>query len=251
MVRAKECILGCLVVLAAVLTSLSTVSAASAANSFGSDMFGISAGGAIQGEDATTLARDLDAMEAVGSQWIRIDISWAQIQAGGPNSYNWSATDRLVQGATARGMKVLGVIEYTPSWARPPGTSATFGPDPVTYATFASQGCRALRADGRARLRDLERAQHLRVLDPEAEPRPLLPAAAGRISGDQERRPAGHRAAPAAPLRRPPTAPTTGPPTGSRRSTTTAPAATSTRSPTIPTASPRLRAIPRTGAPGI
>ena len=137
MVRAKECTLGCLVVLAAVLASLSTASAASASNSFGSDMFGISAGGAIQGEDATTLARDLDAMEAVGSQWIRIDISWAQIQAGGPTSYNWTAIHRLVQGANARGMKVLGVIEYTPSWARPSGTSATYGPDPATYATFA------------------------------------------------------------------------------------------------------------------
>ena len=118
----------------AAMLALAIPSTASAANSFGSQMFGFSPGGAIQNEDATTLGRDLDVLQTAGSRWLRIDINWAQIQAGGPSSYNWTNIDRVVQGARSRGMNVLGVIVYTPSWARPAGTSATYGPDPATYA---------------------------------------------------------------------------------------------------------------------
>jgi len=115
---------------------------ASAANSFGHGMFGIAAGGAIQGEDPATLGRDLDAIQASGAKWLRVDINWAVIQAAGPQSYDWSPTDRVVQGARARGLDVLGVIVYTPSWARPAGTDATYGPDPRQYAAFAAAAAR-------------------------------------------------------------------------------------------------------------
>lgn len=110
----------------------------SASASFSADSFGISAGGALQNEDPATLGRDLDAMKAAGSKWLRVDINWAQIQSAGQTSYAWDSIDRVVQGASARGIRVLGVIMYTPSWARPAGTSATYGPDPATYAAFAA-----------------------------------------------------------------------------------------------------------------
>jgi hypothetical protein len=110
----------------------------SGSNSFGADVFGLSTGGAIQNEDSATLARDLDTIAGTHTHWVRVDINWDQIQSGGPSSYNWSAVDRVVQGATARGVKVLGTILYTPSWARPSGTSGTYGPDPAVYANFAS-----------------------------------------------------------------------------------------------------------------
>jgi hypothetical protein len=100
--------------------------------------FGISTGGTIQNEDAATLANDLDAIQAVGSRWVRIDINWAAIQAGGPSSYNWAPFDRVVQGAAERGINVLGVIAYTPEWARPAGTNSHYGADPAQFAAFAS-----------------------------------------------------------------------------------------------------------------
>ena len=139
------------------LTSIATATAllafaapgsALGANSLGAQMFGFSPGGALQNEDATTLARDLDTMQSAGSKWLRVDINWAQIQAGGPGSYNWSAIDRVVEGATSRGMNVLGVIVYTPNWARPSGTSATYGPDPATYAAFAATAAQHYSALG-------------------------------------------------------------------------------------------------------
>jgi hypothetical protein len=125
----------------AILVGLATMGAATACastNSFGQDMFGISAGGTIQSENAKTLGRDLDAIKTVGARWVRIDINWAQIQADGPSSYNWGPIDRVVQGASQRGIKVLGIIDYTPSWARPAGTTDKRAPDPTQYATFAS-----------------------------------------------------------------------------------------------------------------
>jgi polysaccharide biosynthesis protein PslG len=120
----------------------------SGTNSFGGDVFGVSTGGTIQNEDATTLGRDLDSMAGTHTHWVRVDINWAQIQNGGPSSYNWGAIDRVVQGATARGLKILGTIDYTPGWARPSGTSASFGPDPTQYATFAATAAQHYAALG-------------------------------------------------------------------------------------------------------
>jgi hypothetical protein len=110
----------------------------SGVNSFGADVFGLSTGGAIQNEDSTTLGRDLDSISGTHTHWVRVDINWAVIQNGGASSYNWAPFDRVIQGAASRGMKVLGTIIGTPGWARPSGSSYTFGPDPAQYAAFAA-----------------------------------------------------------------------------------------------------------------
>ena len=119
-----------------------------AASAGGTSQFGISTGGTIQNEDAATLGRDLDAIEAVGAKWIRVDINWAQIQRYGPDSYSWSAIDRVVQGASARGINVLGTIVYSPAWARPAGTTARHAPDAQKYAAFAATAAQHYAAMG-------------------------------------------------------------------------------------------------------
>jgi hypothetical protein len=139
-----------MVVALAALISISLVgpTTASGANSFGLDVFGISTGGTIQNQSARKVARDLDVIKEVGSRWVRIDINWAQIQAAGPTSYDWAPIDRVVQGATARGLKVLGLIVYTPAWARAAGTSHRYGPDPAKYAAFVSEAVKHYAALG-------------------------------------------------------------------------------------------------------
>jgi hypothetical protein len=107
-------------------------------NTFGASETGIAAGGALQNEDPTTLGKDLNLDQQSGSKWLRVDINWAQIQNGGPGSYDWTNIDSVVKGAEARGMSVLGVIVYTPSWARPANTDASYGPNPSQYAAFAA-----------------------------------------------------------------------------------------------------------------
>jgi hypothetical protein len=110
---------------------------APAVNPFGAMLFGIAAGGAVQSEGAAAQALDLSIDQAAGARWLRIDINWAQVQASGPASYDWSAIDAVVAAAEARGMHVLGVIVYTPAWARPAGTNASYAPPRDAYAAFA------------------------------------------------------------------------------------------------------------------
>jgi hypothetical protein len=108
----------------------------------GSGLFGVAEDGAIINEDPATLNRDLDAIQRLHAAWLRMDVSWATIQYAGPASYDWGRVDRVVQGAIARGMKVLGTINFTPSWARPSGTGVTYAPDPAQYAAFAATAAR-------------------------------------------------------------------------------------------------------------
>ena len=123
----------------AALIALFALTARSEASLPGAGGFGIATGGAIQSEDPATLGRDLDVIRDAGAKWVRIDINWAQIQSRGPSSYDWDAIDRVVEGATSRGMSVLGGILYTPGWARPAGTESTYRPDPDQYAAFAER----------------------------------------------------------------------------------------------------------------
>jgi hypothetical protein len=73
--------------------------------------------------DDAALDRDLDEMAATGARWLRVDFYWPTIQDGGPQSWDWSGTDRVVEGAISRGMEILAMPAYSPRWARPPATS--------------------------------------------------------------------------------------------------------------------------------
>jgi hypothetical protein len=85
------------------------------------------------------LARTLDEMAAAGATYVRVDVDWWVVQDGGPDSWNWAEIDRLVDGVRARGMRVLGILDYTPPWARPPGTSGKHPPTNVAdYARFVT-----------------------------------------------------------------------------------------------------------------
>jgi polysaccharide biosynthesis protein PslG len=112
------------------------------------ELFGVVTGGGFHNEDPATLGRDLDAFQQLHARWLRVDVNWAMIQAGGPGSYNWEPIDRIVQGATARSINVLASIDFTPAWARPAGTDATYGPDPTQYAEFAAAATRRYAAMG-------------------------------------------------------------------------------------------------------
>ena len=102
-------------------------------------MSGFAVGGNIQNLDDATLTRELDALQSAGSKWVRLDINWNSIQYQGPTTYNWGPVDRVVNAANARGMKVLGVLLYTPPWARPAGTGANHAPAPAAFGKFAGE----------------------------------------------------------------------------------------------------------------
>jgi YVTN family beta-propeller protein/VCBS repeat-containing protein len=80
----------------------------------------------------------LDLMKADGVTTIRMLIPWAGVEPTN-NVYNWSAIDRVVTSATARGMTVLGVVDSTPTWAGVSGGAglAAAPADPQQFAQFA------------------------------------------------------------------------------------------------------------------
>lgn len=103
----------------------------------------------------TCFLRDLDAVKRTGGRSVRIDISWSWIERNAPgpkdrpqtdcitrnltlNCWYWHAFDQRVRGAEARGMKVLLVPTYAPSWAALAGCrTSRCGPDPSRVWDFA------------------------------------------------------------------------------------------------------------------
>jgi VCBS repeat-containing protein len=83
--------------------------------------------------------RALDLLKGDGVDTIRIMIPWAGVEASN-DVWTWAAVDRMVNGAVARDMKVLGFLNSPPGWAVVPGTPALGGPpaDLQEYAEFVS-----------------------------------------------------------------------------------------------------------------
>jgi hypothetical protein len=84
----------------------------------------------------------LDGMRAAGATWVRFDLPWDQVQAKGPDSYDWSASDQIAKAAEVRGLKVVMDIDFVPAWAREAGCSGAnpkmCGPaDSNAYGKFA------------------------------------------------------------------------------------------------------------------
>lgn len=83
-------------------------------------------------------AQDMGTIDSSGAGWIRMDINWGVIQRDGPTFYDWAPFDRIVIDARARGLNVLGLISWTPAWARPsPGDHYATPPrNTADYANF-------------------------------------------------------------------------------------------------------------------
>ena len=86
---------------------------------------------------APPLEAELAGIAATGARYLRIDVDWSAIEQQ-PGISDWSVVDRIVDQARACGLDVIGLIAYTPAWARAPGTSEHSPPtDPSNFAAFA------------------------------------------------------------------------------------------------------------------
>ncbi len=91
----------------------------------------------IMWDSPTELAHELDAIAATGARWLRADFPWSGLAAAGRGRYNWAPADHLVAAANARGIHLLAMVGYTPSWDRPRGTTDHYQPtDPAPFAEF-------------------------------------------------------------------------------------------------------------------
>jgi hypothetical protein len=99
---------------------------------------GFAEGHYIFGRSDAQLAADFDGMAATGAGYVRFPIDWRRVQPHRSTDWRWGEIDRLVDAAHSRGLRVLGMVGYTPPWARPPGTSDKTPPtNPADYARFA------------------------------------------------------------------------------------------------------------------
>jgi hypothetical protein len=106
-------------------------------------VFGIADAGNAQALPGRELGHYLDQVRGVGARWIRVGLYWSAIQHRSASSYDWGPFDRLVRAARRRNLSILGVLLYTPAWARPSGTTETTPPaDLGTYARFAGRVAR-------------------------------------------------------------------------------------------------------------
>lgn len=74
----------------------------------------------LSGDSNVDMDRDLDASRAAGSNVVRADVSWASLEENAKGQFARGyrdRLDRLIDGAKARGMKVIATLWSTPCWA--------------------------------------------------------------------------------------------------------------------------------------
>jgi polysaccharide biosynthesis protein PslG len=106
-----------------------------------------------RGADAESIKRQFDLMADMNVTWVRIDIDWSIIESE-QSQLDWMSTDTLVDEAGARGMNVLGVLAFSPAWARSSATDPSeiashSRPDDVaSYANFARVAAKRYASQG-------------------------------------------------------------------------------------------------------
>ena len=99
--------------------------------------YGVSYGERLSWMDQATLDATLDDAVALGVKWIRVDMAWKSIERDYRGDWHWSAMDRVVTAAKARGLGILPILAYTPPWAKRDGCTA-FGCPPANSADFVN-----------------------------------------------------------------------------------------------------------------
>jgi hypothetical protein len=84
------------------------------------------------------LNQRLQGVAKLGFTWIRLDFNWNVIQPTNAHAFNWSAYDRITVAAAKDHLKVLGIIDYTPGWARSAACKSAFTCAPANMNQFAA-----------------------------------------------------------------------------------------------------------------
>ncbi|HXH27170.1 MAG TPA: cellulase family glycosylhydrolase [Candidatus Acidoferrum sp.] len=118
--------------------------------------FGMSLGDTLPGLSQTALQAELADIASFGAGWIRVDLSWSDIQPVDAAHYDWSGFDRVVTAATAAHLKVLAILLDTPGWAQASGCGDVHACPPANPAQFAAFAHAAAAHFYPANLRDWE-----------------------------------------------------------------------------------------------
>ena len=131
------------IILVALAVTLAVVVPAHAASLPGpsSLTLGLDDGAVLENGPAPTLAFWLDRARALGSSFVRLDVSWVGIEPSHPTGadianprspgYSWSPLDANVRAAAAHGQTILLLVLGTPSWAD--GSKPPAGVNPAVW----------------------------------------------------------------------------------------------------------------------
>lgn len=73
-----------------------------------------------------------------GARWVRVDLNWSEVQAAGPDSYDWSVMDSYVALARSLDLRLLPVVSFSPAWLD--GGASPANPKAVAaYAKFLGE----------------------------------------------------------------------------------------------------------------
>lgn len=102
--------------------------------------YGISPGSNILALNAEQMDARLTGIEQLGAKWVRIDFDWSKIQPISASEYDWQRYDTIIGLARKHNLEVLGILEFTPEWARP--STCKDAPqcapeDPAQFGAFA------------------------------------------------------------------------------------------------------------------
>jgi len=90
---------------------------------------------ALETYDEGALADNLDLIRETGFVWVRQSFPWALIEPG-PGRFDWSIPDHIVEEVTARGLRLVAVLERPPAWA---SAAPTAPPESLEqFAAFAA-----------------------------------------------------------------------------------------------------------------
>ncbi len=104
----------CALVVVAVLVAPAPASAA------GPEFRGVQLHSLWEDNSSQDMDRELDLARGSGANVVRVDVGWSSLETGGKGQYSqWylDKLDRLMEGANARGMRVIATLLYTPCWA--------------------------------------------------------------------------------------------------------------------------------------
>ena len=104
--------------------------------------YGIAAGGDLIFLDQTEIDSYFVQLKELGVEWVRWDIDWPSIQPNNSAQYNWKGSDMVAEASQKYGIKSLGIITYTPKWARSPACieSPKCAPaNPDEFANFSGE----------------------------------------------------------------------------------------------------------------
>jgi polysaccharide biosynthesis protein PslG len=90
-------------------------------------------------QDNRVRDRVFDGIAATGAHWVRVDMPWAWVEPNGPTLEHghghWGGLDSIVSAADTHGLKIIGIVAYTPEWASDSGELWSY-PDPEPFEEF-------------------------------------------------------------------------------------------------------------------